>query len=85
MNLSTKQQQAVRFLGGDSATTKQIARHCGLRSGQVMLQSLYQQGYITFVGRPGKGVGSGRWSLTDRGKNLARELGGPHGETMDGY
>ena len=76
-NLSTQQQAAVRLLGNVGKTAEQIAMAVGVKRVGVMLQSLHQQGYIRYRGGKGVKLGRGLWELTDRGKTLARELGGP--------
>lgn len=76
MNLSAQQQATVRLLGNVGKTAKQIATAVGVKSVGAMLQSLHQQGYIRYHGGKGVKLGRGLWKLTNRGKTLARELGG---------
>lgn len=77
--LSTKQQATLRALGNSGKTTAEIRVLVGVGKGAaVMLQSLYQQGLISYVGGPGVKSGKGKWNLTDRGKSAAARLGGPY-------
>ena len=76
MTLSSYQVRALEMLSREPANSKDIARHCGVKSGQTMLQSLCSQGLIAYVGGPGIVVGRGKWRITERGRTV-------YAETMD--
>lgn len=72
--LSKKQFDVLTLLLERTATTKQIGLAVDTSKGTgTMLQSLYQQGLITYKGGTGVKPGMGRWTLTERGTQAAKE------------
>lgn len=67
--LSKHQHAALKALALSALTTHEIGVIIGTTRGTgTLLQTLYQQGLVRYVGGPGIRVGKGRWQLTDRGR-----------------
>jgi hypothetical protein len=67
--LSKHQHAALEALAREPLTTRELAAAIGTKQGTGgLLQALYQQGLVRYVGGPGVRMGKGHWEVTDRGR-----------------